>query len=452
MQEETIDIKETHKHHKKDAAFSMHKGEEDYRQPWRVFRTMSEFVEGYQLLSSLENQVTILGSARTQENQKHYKIARKLGGLLAENDYTTVTGGGPGIMEAANRGAFENNGESVGLNIQLPFEQSVNDYVKKALGFYYFSTRKVMLTAPASAFVLFPGGFGTMDEFFEIIDHMELGKMCKVPIVLVGSDYWNPLLDFLKESGCELGTISEEQISKWNVVDTAEEAFEIISGKGGLKRTCELSPSHFSSETNVDWRVFRIMSELVEGFEFVSGLSSDVSVLGTKSIERNTPYYNSAYRLGKMIAQHDMTTITGGAPGIGEAANKGAHEKGGRSLGIGMKVHGETRINDYVSESIIFDFPFTRKMVMTAPSDAFVFYPGGFGTMHELFEVLTLIQTGKMEKAPVILVDHDFWEPCHAFIKKIFDHGLHTISPHDDELYQIVDDEGTVMDLIDNMA
>ena len=194
------------------------------------------------------------------------------------------------------------------------------------------------------------------------------------------------------------------------------------------------------------------MSELVEGFEFVSGLSSDVSVLGTKSIERDTHYYNSAHKLGQMLAEHNLTTITGGAPGIGEAANKGAKEKGGRSLGIGMKVHGETRLNEYVDESIIFNFPFTRKMVMTAPSDAFVFYPGGFGTMHELFEILTLIQTGKMERVPVILVDHDFWEPWHKFIKKNLDHELHTISSQDDELYQIVDDESTVMDLIDNMT
>ena len=117
-----------------------------------------------------------------------------------------------------------------------------------------------------------------------------------------------------------------------------------------------------------------------------------------------------------------------------------------------MKVHGETRLNEYVDESIIFNFPFTRKMVMTAPSDAFVFYPGGFGTMHELFEILTLIQTGKMERVPVILVDHDFWEPWHKFIKKNLDHELHTISSQDDELYQIVDDESTVMDLIDNMT
>jgi uncharacterized protein (TIGR00730 family) len=123
-------------------------------------------VEGYQFLSGLKKEVTILGSARLPANNKYYKIAQELGNLLGKNGFTTITGGGPGIMEAANRGAFEAGGESVGLNIQLPFEQRINPYVKKSIAFYYFFSRKVMLTSPANAFVFFPGGFGTLDEFF----------------------------------------------------------------------------------------------------------------------------------------------------------------------------------------------------------------------------------------------------------------------------------------------
>src|SRR3989338_6182356 len=142
----------------------------NYRDSWRIFRIITEIVEGYQFLSELKNEVIILGSARLPHNNKYNKIAVELGRLLGKNGFTTITGGGPGIMEAANRGAFEVGGESVGLNIQLPMEQRINPYVQHAVAFYYFFTRKVMLTAPANAFVYFPGGFGTFDEFFEVVD------------------------------------------------------------------------------------------------------------------------------------------------------------------------------------------------------------------------------------------------------------------------------------------
>ena len=142
----------------------------NYRDSWRIFRIVTEIVEGYQFLSTLEREVIVLGSARLPPNNKYYKVALELGRLLGKNGFTTVTGGGPGIMEAANRGAFEVGGESAGLNIQLPMEQRVNPYVKKATSFYYFFTRKVMLTSPGNAFVFFPGGFGTLHEFFEVVD------------------------------------------------------------------------------------------------------------------------------------------------------------------------------------------------------------------------------------------------------------------------------------------
>ena len=447
MKEETI--KQAHEHAHED--FSYHLNESsDYRESWRIFRIMSEFVEGYQLMAKFDKEVTIFGSARTPEDQEYYQIAREFGKLLAENGYTTITGGGPGIMEAGNRGATEGNGESVGLNIQLPFEQRINPYVKEALGFYYFFTRKVMMTSPSQAFVYFPGGFGTMDEFFEVVDHIELGKMCHVPIVLVGKDYWNPLLDFLRESGCSHGTITEEQIERWVVVDTAEEAFAAVHEGFGQKKVCDLSATNFHNTDNLDWRIFRIMAELVEGFEFLTGLGEDVSVLGTKSITPDSPYYSSAYRLGQMLAERKFATITGGASGVAEAANKGAFELGGDSIGIGMKIRGKNRMNQYVTRSIVFDYPFTRKLILTAPTRAFVFYPGGFGTLHQLFEVLTLIQTKKIKKIPVILFNHEFWQPLHEYIKMTMVHDVETVSDEDDELYQIVDDEETIIKLIES--
>ncbi|MBU2542318.1 TIGR00730 family Rossman fold protein [Patescibacteria group bacterium] len=421
----------------------------DFRESWRIFRIMAEFVEGYNFLSKFKNEVTILGSARLDEENKYNKIARQLGKLLAEGGFTTITGGGPGIMEAANRGAFEGKGESLGLNIQLPFEQRINPYVTKSTAFYYFFTRKVMMTSPANAFVYFPGGFGTMDEFFEVVDLMELNKMQKVPIVLVGKDFWMPIIKFLENKSLKIGAVSTEHFKFWNVVDTAEEAFDLIKHtKDKEEDLCELDPQNFHCQEKIDWKIFRIMAELVEGFEFLTGLGDDVTVLGTKSIKPDDQLYLDAYGLGKKLAENNYAAITGGGPGIMEAVNKGAFENGGESIGINMRYGFKERVNAYVKRSIGFQFPFNRKLILTAPSKAFVFFPGGFGTLHQLFEVLTLIQTKKVPKMPVILYNHDFWEPLHKFIKKIMVHDLQTIGDEDDELYQIVDDVDSAIDLI----
>ncbi len=421
----------------------------DYRDTWKVFRIMAEFVEGYEFLNSLEDEVTILGSARFKEGDKYYDLARELGGLLAKAGHTTITGGGPGIMEAANRGAFENEGESVGLNIQLPFEQRINPYVQKSTAFYYFFTRKVMLTSPAHAFIYFPGGFGTLDEFFEVVNHIELGKMCHIPIVLIGREYWEPIVKFLKDQCCVLDPEKLKHVEEWTIVDTAEEAIEIIDGDRVDPTTCDMSAINFhSGQKNIDWRIFHIMAELVEGFEFLTGLVEDVTVLGTRHIDTDSKFYKSAYRVGKMLAEDDYSVVTGGGIGISEAANKGAMEAGGQSIGIGLKVYGSSSMNSYVMKSIMFQFPFTRKLIVTAPSKGFIFYPGGFGTLHHLFEVLTLIQTGKMQRVPVILFGREYWQSLHEIIKMIFVHDLETVSDEDDELYQIVDNEESVLQII----
>ena len=421
----------------------------DYRESWRIFRIMSEFVEGYQFLNSLKNEVTIFGSARFEENQKYYKLARAFGKLLAEDDYTTITGGGPGIMEAANRGAHEGNGPSIGLNIQLPFEQRVNPYVTKSTAFYYFFTRKVMLTSPAHAFIFFPGGYGTLDEFFEVVHNIEIGKMCEMPIVLVGREYWEPVVEFIKDKSCPMGSVKREHVDSWHIVDTAEDAFATMERIDEDKPHCDLSVSNFhSGEKNVDWKIFRIMAELVEGFDFLTGLVEDVTILGTRHMDPDSSYYSSAYHLGGELAKNGFAVVTGGAAGIAEAANKGAMEAGGESLGIGMNVFGKQSMNAYVTKSISFQFPFTRKLIVTAPSKAFVFYPGGLGTMHHLFEVLTLIQTEKMQRIPIILFDSKFWGPLDAHIQKVLKKDLQTISPEDTDLYHVVDTEEEALRII----
>lgn len=437
-------------HEQAERVFNYAEKEIDYRESWRIFRIMAEFVEGYQFLSEMKNEVTILGSARLPVENKYCEIAHELGAILGKNEFSVLTGGGPGIMEAGNHGAFEVGGKSYGLNIELPFEQILNPYVNKFASFNYFFTRKVMLTSPATAFVMFPGGYGTMDEFFEIVDLMDLGMMQKVPIILVGREFWQPLLDFMSESPCSLGSVDPAQVKSWHVVETAEEAYEIIAPFKDKPLSPELKLSSFHHAGSQDWRIFRIMSELVAGFEFLTTVKNDITVLGSSHITPDQDYYQVAYELGSQLAQYGYMTLTGGGIGIAEAANKGAYENKGVSIGLGLQSGETIEMNKYLNKSLSFIFPFTRKLIVTAPSKGFVFFPGGLGTLHHLFEVLTLMQTKKMPRRPVILYDHKFWGPLHKFIKEELVSKFATISPEDDELYQMVDSLDSIIEVIEN--
>lgn len=197
---------------------------------WRVFRIMAEIVEGFQLLTKTSREVSIFGSARCAPSSHWYKESYALGKMLGKHGFTVVTGGGPGIMEAANKGAFEEGAQSIGLNIELPHEQRLNPYVTLSHGFHYFFTRKVMLAAAAQAYVFFPGGFGTMDELFELLTLVQTGKSSRMPIVLVGKDHWAPLIAWLE--GSVYGTqdaIDPGDLRIFTVVDSAKEAFDIVS-------------------------------------------------------------------------------------------------------------------------------------------------------------------------------------------------------------------------------
>ena len=167
---------------------------------WTMFKVMSEFVEGFETLNNLGPCISIFGSARTKPDHKYYKLATDIAKKLTESGFGIITGGGPGIMEAANKGAYENNGLSVGLNIDLPFEQTHNAYidVDKCLDHRFFFVRKVMFVKYAQAFVVLPGGFGTLDELFEVLTLIQTKKITPVPVILVGSDFWNGLLDWIK--------------------------------------------------------------------------------------------------------------------------------------------------------------------------------------------------------------------------------------------------------------
>lgn len=209
-----------------------HGDKKDFRESfhWRVFRILSEFVEGFQFIFDFKKTVTFFGSARLKPSDKWYQEAEKLGGLLAKSGFTVITGGGPGIMEAGNKGASENGGESVGLNIQLAKEQRINPYITKSEAFHYFFTRKVMLSYSAWAYVFFPGGFGTLDEFFEIVTLVQTKKICEnIPVVIVGKEFWNGILDWMDETVLKkFDAIDKEDMKLFTLVDSAEEAFEII--------------------------------------------------------------------------------------------------------------------------------------------------------------------------------------------------------------------------------
>ena len=196
--------------------------------PWRIFRIMAEFVDGFDVLSKIGPAVTMFGSARLKKTHPMYKLAERTAYLLAKEGYAIITGGGPGIMEAGNKGAKAANGESIGLNIDLPFEQVPNRYTTTLLNFHYFFCRKVMFLKYATAFVIFPGGYGTLDEFSESITLIQTKRMEGFPVILVGSQYWEGLLDWMRKSVLKLNCIEESDLDIFKVVDKPGEVVAVI--------------------------------------------------------------------------------------------------------------------------------------------------------------------------------------------------------------------------------
>ena len=195
----------------------------------RILRIDNDFIHGFETITKYSDTVTIFGSARFTEGNPYYDKARELGAMLADEGYTVITGGGPGVMEAGNRGAFENGGRSIGFNIELPMEQHPNTYTTDSLNFRYFFSRKVMMAFATEALICFPGGFGTMDEFFEILTLVQTNKMPKVPIILVGKEFWRPLDTLIKDHMLEgLHTISPGDEQLYTITDDIEVIREIL--------------------------------------------------------------------------------------------------------------------------------------------------------------------------------------------------------------------------------
>jgi uncharacterized protein (TIGR00730 family) len=190
---------------------------------WRIFRVLAEMVEGFEKLSSIVPAVTVFGSARARPNSKYYRMAREITGCLVDYGVSTLTGGGPGIMEAANRGAYEKGGKSAGCNIELPLEQKPNKYCNILVSFHYFFIRKLMLVKYSSGFIIFPGGYGTLDEVFEALTLIQTKKIKPFPLILVGSDYWGGFYKWLKTNTLKKKLINNEDLDLIEILDKPED-------------------------------------------------------------------------------------------------------------------------------------------------------------------------------------------------------------------------------------
>ncbi len=197
-------------------------------EPWRVFRIMGEFVEGFDELSDLTDAVSIFGSSKISRTDKYYHLAEAVAKALVNAGYAVITGAGPGIMEAANKGATQANGESIGLNIEIPIPQEPNRYVKRLLNFRYFFSRRVMFVKYSKAFVVMPGGFGTLDELFELVTLIQTKKIQPIPVILIGREYWMGLLHWLTDEGLRRGYLDPSDLKLFTVCETPAEIVKTI--------------------------------------------------------------------------------------------------------------------------------------------------------------------------------------------------------------------------------
>lgn len=208
--------------------------------PWRVLRIQSEFVEGFGALAELGRAISVFGSARLKAGEPEYDLAVQVARHVVDRDHAVITGGGPGIMEAANKGAAEGGGVSVGLGIELPFEQGMNEYVDLGVNFRYFFARKTMFVKYAQGFIVLPGGYGTLDELFEALTLVQTRKVKQFPIVLIGTEFWRGLLDWLRDSLAARGTISPHDLDLVHLTDDPAEAVEVVIEANRSRRRAEM--------------------------------------------------------------------------------------------------------------------------------------------------------------------------------------------------------------------
>ena len=347
--------------------------------PWRVLRIQAEFVEGFGMLAELPRAVTVFGSARTPREHSEYALGRELGAALARDNFAVITGGGPGTMEAVNRGCQEAGGLSVGLGIELPFEQGLNDWVDLGINFRYFFARKTMFVKYSQAFVCLPGGFGTLDELFEALTLVQTKKVTKFPVVLLGTEYWGGLLRLDRAHRAQP---REDRRERHEAALPHRRGRR--RGEGGARGLPSL------------------------GGHALTSRAPRVCVYCASADGIAPRHLALARAVGAGIATRGWELVTGGGRvSMMGAVNAAARAGGARTVGVIPRALVAREIADEgVDELLVTDTMRERKALMEAHADAFLTLPGGIGTCEEFFEVWTAGSLG-MHAKPVVLLDPD---------------------------------------------
>ena len=386
--------------------------------------------------------VSVYGTARSADNseffpyQEMYEMTRECGRQLAKHGFIVVTGGGPGAMEAANRGCMEGGTYSAGVGIRLPFEQTNNSFLDKSLVTGYFCTRKMLFAKASKAFISTPGGYGTLDEFFEMWNlEAKADRRINKPLVLLGREFWQPIDELLRHYSEKYNVISPRQLAMVSLTDCPEHACKIV------KLMEYQNPELFESKRVYDKEMlkrvrgdlFGAMSALVDNAPYVSviggssnGLTDNASLVEAK-------------KLGAYLAQDRIATLTTGVNCLTQSFNEGVLAKGGIASGFVHRPY-ETKSNSFLSTEIVHSYRLTAEvMAMKYGAKAEIFFPGGLGMLDRLFEQATLIQTGITPDRRILCVGKDYFEPLVDHMQGHFYRKYRTISEDDHKIIEVVD-------------
>ena len=377
--------------------------------PWRVLRIQAEFVEGFGALAELGRAISVFGSARVKHEDPEYALGLEVGRLLVEAGYAVITGGGPGAMEAANRGACEAGGVSVGLGIELPFEQGMNEWVDVGVDFRYFFARKTMFVKYAQGFIVLPGGFGTFDELFEALVLVQTKKVTSFPVVLLGHAYWDGLVDWLRSTALVGGKINERDLALFHVTDDPAEAVRLVGSADECARLQRRRPGAGRRGGPQGRRVV-----------------AAVCVYCSSSRRIDPSYVELATAVGTELARRGHSLVSGGGSvSCMGAVARAARAGGAHTVGVIPRVLLDLEVADHdADELLVTDDMRARKGVMDARADAFLTLPGGLGTLEELLEIW-VSRTLAMHAKPVVVLDPDgLYQPLRAQVDLLVERGF----------------------------
>jgi uncharacterized protein (TIGR00730 family) len=420
-----------------------------------AFTEISDAVRDFAIFSEIGPVVSVFGSARFKEDHPQYISARNFAARLSGLDCVLLTGGGPGIMEATNRGAHEYGGVSFSCSIRLPREQKTNVYSDLDKVFEYFFTRKIFLMKGSNYIVAYPGGYGTQDETLEAFNLINKGKMHPVPIILVGKDYWEPHINFLIQHAEPIGAIkSSDFLVKgkplFHMVDDDKQAFDIIQADLQAKAK---SPNHenVKPKLHISEKMFmRAWSEFSSALQTLSNEPPHISVSGANTLATGR-YVKMAYEFGKAFGKQGLNTLVSDLNPTTEFLNTAVRTHGGVTMGFVNPEYRPDKTNDVnLMVKLPVYYQFIREVLSHKCSSATVLFPGGFGTLKRANELVTLMQTKKAESKPVIAVGSEYWKPLREIAKKIYLDKYNAINEDDLDILQIVDTSAEALDIINS--